>query len=526
MNWFDGFFKDRKETAYQLLLLTGILITANILAGELVVRFDLTEDNRYTLSEASKNIAESLADPVSVTAYFSADLPPQLARVEDEFQNFLEEFRAYADGNLEYEFVNPNEGEESEQRAQEAGIQPVMIDVRERDQVSQKRAYFGAVFRYQDKNEVVPVVQPGAGLEYTISSTVRQLTTEEKPKIGLLQGHGEPGREEMIQLMNELEQRYEVVEVTGLDTTSVPADIEALMIIAPEQPVSESELEAIDQYIMAGGKAVFAINRIRTQVQYGMASPLDTGMERLLSAYGLSVQPDLVRDVQASTIQVQQQQGAFTFVNQVQYPFIPLVTNFGDHPISEGLETVVFQFASSLDTTQADSMQKLAVLASSSEQSGISVAPFNLSPSQNWEQRNFARADVPLGAVLEGTFTSAFADNDSVNVPLKESQQTSVIVFGDGDFIVNGAGQQSQRLPDDNISLMVNSVDWLADDTGLIALRTKGVTNRPLMLVEDGTKAFLKYLNVFFPILIVLGYGFYRYQRNQVRRRKWIEEGV
>lgn len=526
MNWFDGFFKDKRETALQLLLLMGIMITANILADALVVRFDLTEDNRYTLSEASEQIAESLDDPVSVTAYFSTDLPPQLARVEDEFTNFLEEFRAHAGGNLEYEFINPNEGEETEQRAQQAGVRPVMIDVRERDRMSQKRAYFGAVFRYQDKREVVPVVQPGAGLEYTIASTVKQLTAEVKPKVGLLQGHGEPTQQEMIQFMGELEQRYQVVEVAGLDTASVPADIEVLMVIAPEQPLSENGKQAIDQYIMAGGKAIFAINRVRAQVQQGWASPLNTGVDQLLVTYGLPVRPDLVRDAQASTIQMQQQQGAFTFVNQVQYPFIPEVTNFGNHPISEGLETVILQFASSLDTTQTDSTRKLTVLASSSDQAGISSGPFNLSPSQNWDQRDFVHASIPLGAALEGTFTSAFANNDSVDVSLKKSQPTSIVVFGDGDFIVNGSGQQARRLPDDNISLMVNSIDWLADDTGLITLRTKGVTSRPLTMVEDGTKSFLKYLNVFLPILIVLGYGFYRYQRNQTRRRKWIEEGI
>lgn len=526
MNWFDGFFKDKREIVLQLLLLIGIMITANILADALVVRLDLTEDNRYTLSEASEQIAESLGDPVTVTAYFSADLPPQLARVEGEFANFLEEFRAHAGGNLEYEFINPNEGEEAEQKAQQAGIRPVMIDVRERDRMTQKRAYFGAVFRYQDKREVVPVVQPGAGLEYTVASTVKQLTTESKPKIGLLQGHGEPTQKEMMQLMNELQQRYQIVEVSGLDTTSVPADIEALMIVAPEQPISESEQQAIDQYIMAGGKAVFALNRVRTQVQRGWATPLNTGLDQLIAEYGLPIRPNLVRDAQASTIQMQQQQGAFTFVNQVQYPFIPQVTNFGNHPISEGLETAVFQFASSLDTTQVDSTRKLTVLARSSNQAGISNGPFNLSPAQNWDQRDFAHAHIPLGAVLEGIFTSAFANSDSVDVSLKESQQTSIVVFGDGDFVVNGAGQQAQRLPGDNISLMVNSIDWLADDTGLITLRTKGVTSRPLTMLEDGTKIFLKYLNVFLPIMLVLGYGFYRYQRNQTRRRKWMEEGI
>jgi len=526
MNWFEGFLKDKRSTAVQLVLISGIAIAANVLAAELVIRFDLTEDKRYTLSGASEDIGESLEDPVSVSAYFSEDLPPRLSQARDEFRNFLEEFRAYSEGNLEYEFINPNENDITERNAQQEGIRPVMIDVRERDQISQKRAYFGAVFRYRDKKEVVPVIQPGAGLEYTIASTIKRLTVENKPKIGLLQGHGEPAMQEIGQLRGELSQQYQITEVSGLDTASVPPDIEVLMIIAPEQELTTNELKAIDQYIMSGGKAVFALNRIQTQLQQGFATPLNTGIEHLLSGYNLPVKPELVRDVNASTIQVQQRQGGFTYVNQVQYPYIPQVSNFGQHPVSKGLERAIFQFISPLDTAGIDSARTLHVLAKSSDRAGIAGGRFDLNPMQNWDQRSFAEANIPLGAALEGMFTSAFAENDSVDVTLEKSTETAIVVFGDGDFVINGSGRQSQQLPSDNINLMVNSIDWLADDTGLIDLRTKRVTNRPLPPLEDSTKTILKYLNVFAPVILVLGYGFFRYQRKKNRRRKWIEEGI
>jgi len=526
MSWYEGFLKNRTEANIQLLLVVGILVTANILAEELVIRFDLTENNRYTLSEASRDIAESLNDPVTISAYFSDDLPPQLAQAEDEFRNFLEEFRAYSGGNLEYEFINPNENEQTETEAQQAGIRPVMIDVRERDQISQKRAYLGAVFRYGDKQEVVPFIRPGTSLEYTIASTVKRLTVETKPKIGLVQGHGEPARNEMGEVMGELAQMYTIVELGGLDTAAVPADIEVLLVVKPEQQYNQDELVAIDQYIMSGGKALFAINRVRSDLQRGFATPFETGIEQLLASYRLPVNADLVRDAQASAIQVQQRQGGFTLVNQVQYPYIPLVSNFGSHPISEGLETVVFQFVSSIDTTMVDSVQSFTLLTRSSNQAGRASGRFNLNPMQEWDRSSFTETNIPLGGVIEGTFSSGFADNDTVDVPLKKSRETSIVVFGDGDFPVNGSGQQQQRLPEDNINLFVNTVDWLADDTGLIELRTKGITNRPLENIEEGTKTFLKYLNVFLPVLGVLGYGFYRYRRRQARRRRWIEEGV
>ncbi|MGM0587849.1 MAG: GldG family protein [Bacteroidota bacterium] len=525
-NAFEGFLANRKESVIQILLIVGSLVMLNYLADQLIVRFDLTEDNRYTLSEASEQIAEQVNDPITVTAYFSADLPPQLAQTEEEFRNFLEEFRAYSGNNLEYEFVNPNESEEMEQQAQQAGIRPVSIDVRERDQISQRRAYLGAKFQYGEKSEVLPIIRPGAAMEYSIASTVKKLTIDQKPKIGLLQGHGEPSRQAMTQVTQELNQLYRIEEVSGLDTAAVPADVEVLMVVAPQQQLSGTELSAIDQYIMRGGKVVFALNRVETDVQRGQANVLDTGIEKLLASYRIPVNADLVRDVNATTIQVQQQQGGFRMVNSVRYPYIPQVTTFADHPATQGLEAVIMQFVSSLDVTMADTTQQITILAESSNQSGLARGRFDLNPMKDWTQNDFNAGSQPLGAAITGTFRSAFADVDSVDVPLDRSQETSLIVFGDGDFIINGEGQQQQGLPEDNINLMVNSVDFLADDTGLIALRTKGVTSRPLEQIEDGTKTLLKYLNLLAPILIVLGYGGYRYRRRQARRRKWITEGV
>lgn len=525
-HWFEGFFENKRETVLQILLIVGIAVAGNYLAEQLIWRFDLTQDNRYTLSEASRDIAAKVKDPINVTAYFSADLPPQMSRAKDEFQNFLDEFRVYSGGNLEYKFVNPNADDQAERKAQQAGVRPVMLDVRKRDQVSQKRAYFGAVFRYRDRKEVVPLIQPGSAMEYTIASTVKKLTVQQKPKVGVLQGDGEPTLRAMQQLNRELSQQYAVQQVSGLDTTAVPADIEVLLVIGPKHKLSGHALQAIDQYLMAGGHVIFALNRVRANVQMGNATEQSTGVDQLLKAYHLPVNADLVRDVNATPIQVQQRQGGFSIINQVRYPYIPQIQHFGDHPISKGLETTVFQFVSSLDTTQVDSAQHLSVLASSSDQAGIAKEYFNLNPMQDWNQGHFNRSNIPVAAALTGVFRSAFAGIDSVDVPLKQSKQTAIVVFGDADFVVNGEGQRRQGLPGDNISLMVNSVDWLADDTGLIALRTKGVTSRPLVNLEDGTKALIKYFNVFFPIAMVLGYGFYRYQRRKVRRRRWMEEGV
>jgi len=528
MNLFKGIFVNKKETIVQVLLIIGILITSNLLADELIWRLDLTADNIYTLSDASTDIAGNIDQPITVRAYFSEDLPPQLSQTREQFQNFLEEFRVYSDNNLEYEFINPNKDDQSEQKAQRAGIRPVTIDVRERDQISQKRAYLGAVFHYGEDKEVIPVIQPGASLEYSIASTIKRLTIKNKPKIGVLQGHGEPSLGEMGQLRNQLSQMYEVTEVTGLDTAAVPPELELLMVVAPSEKLSASELAAIDQYIMSGGRAIFAINRVQTNVQRGTANVLDTGIEKLLAAYRLPVNGNLVRDAQSSRIQVRQQQGGFSFVNQVQYPYIPMISSFSDHPISDGLETAVFQFVSSLDVSLSDTTQEVTVLAQSSDRAGIERGRFNLNPMREWTSGDFPQAHIPVAALIEGAFNSAFADTDTVNAPLERVGSNALVVVGDGDFVISGQGQgqQQQQLPGDNINLMVNAVDYLTDSRGLIALRTKGVTNRPIQNLEDSTKNLLRYGNLLVPIFLVVGYGVYRYQRRKSQRQKWIEEGI
>jgi len=225
-------------------------------------------------------------------------------------------------------------------------------------------------------------------------------------------------------------------------------------------------------------------------------------------------------------VRVQQQRGGFNVVNQIRYPYIPQIANFSSHPISDGLDQVVFRFASSLDTTRADTTAELTVLARSSEQSATVDLPTSIRPQQEWAVSDFSGAHIPIAGVLEGTFTSGFADAETLSVERTQSPDTKLAVFGDGDFIVNGSGQRKRRLPEGNINLMANSIDYLADDTGLIALRTQRVTSRPLMQLAPTTQTVLKYLNVLLPILLVIGYGGIRYRRNQARRRRWKEDGI
>jgi len=525
-NAFAGFLANRREAILQVLLIAGSLIALTYVANQFLWRADLTENNRYTLASASHDIAQNLEDPVTVTAYFSSNLPARFGRTKEEFRALLQEFRAAADGDVEFTFVNPNEDDQTAREAQQAGIRPVTIDVREQNQMTQKRAFLGAVFQYQDQREVVPFVEPNSAMEYTIASTMKKLTSKNKPVVGVLQGHGEPSPDAMTQLQSTLKGRYDLQTVSGVDTAGVPPEVDVLLVPRPENELSTQAALALDQYVMRGGPTIFALNRAQANMRFGQARPKTTGLEPLLDTYGLPIRPDLVRDRNASAVRVRQKRGGFTVMNRVRYPYIPQIANFANHPISSGLDQAIFRFVSSLDTTKVDTTANVTVLARSSNQSALASLPTSIRPQQEWSVSDFSGSSLPIAGLLEDTFSSAFAGTDTLSVERTQSPKTKLVVVGDGDFFVNGSGQQKRRLPEGNINLVANSVDYLAGDTGLISLRTQRVTSRPLTQLEPTTKTILKYVNVLVPILLVIGYGLVRYRRNQAQRQRWKEAGL
>ena len=521
-----GFLATRREALLQGLLIVGSCIALTYVANQFLWRADLTANNRYTLAAASHDLAQDLQDPVTVTAYVTPDLPARFGRTADELRALLQEFRAAAGGNVEFQFVDPGSDDATAREAREEGVRPVTVNVRQQNQMTQKRVYLGAVFQYQDQREVVPFVEPGAPLEYTIARTLKQLTAETKPVLGVLQGHGEPSLEAMPQLRRALEGRYEFETVSGVDTAGVPATVDVLLVARPGEKLPTRAALAVDQYVMRGGRVLFALNRGRANMRFGQARTADTGLEPLLRTYGLPIQANLVRDRNATPVQMSEQRGGMNVVRRVRYPYIPQISNFAGHPISSGLDQAVFRFVSSLDTTQADSTAHLTVLARSSAQSATTALPTNIRPQRTWTSADFSGASFPVAGLLEGSFASAFADADTLSVDRTQSPETQMVVVGDGDFLVNGTGRRQQRLPPGNINLAANSIDYLAGDTGLLALRTQQVTSRPLRQIAPTSKTVLKYLNVLLPIGLVVGYGLVRYRRNQAQRRRWKESGL
>jgi gliding-associated putative ABC transporter substrate-binding component GldG len=499
----------KNTVTVRLLLFLGVFLALNLAASAFFFRLDFTADKRYTLSRTTKDILKDLKDPVTVTAYFTDDLPPRMGFLKNDFKDLLAEYRNYSDRNVDYEFISPNESDEKEVAAQRAGIQPIMINVRERDQTKQQRAYLGAVVKLGSQQEVIPFLQPGAAMEYALSKAIKKISVENKPKVGLVQGHGEVSMENLAQAAVELSALYDL-DTLSLDNDSRWPEFKTLVLLAPLDQFSQDQLDRLDKFLASGGGLFVGINTVNGDLGQS-TQPWDkvtTGLESWLRGKGVDVAPVFITDARCSNVTVRQQQGFFVFNSQVPFHYFPTITRFADHPITKGMEAVNLQFASPVSLVGTDTAIRAVPIAFTSEKSGKVNPPVTFNLQKQWSDADFPYQQIPVAAALEGK--------------LGGDAKARMVVVSDGDFCAAPAGQG--QLPQDNINLLVNSADWLTDDTGLIGLRTKGVQSRPIKRqLGDGAKTVVKYANFLIPIVLVILFGLVRAQLRRRKRKQWMD---
>jgi len=493
-------------------MFAGIVLLVNFLSYRYFLRIDFTADKRYTLSKATRGILSEIREPVTIKAYFTRELPPQIDAVRNDFKDLLIEYKTASKGMVQYSFTDPNEKPELEQQAMQAGIQPVIIDSREKDKSVQKKAYLGAIIQLGEKTELIPVIQPGAAMEYELSTAIKKIAAATRPAIAFLQGHKEPALQEMSQALQALSVLYTPQPVTLTDTADALASFHTAVLVAPKDSFSLDYFRQMDAFLGRGGNLVIAMDRVNGDLGggYPMGSAVNTGLESWLKNKGLVVHDNFVIDTKCDQIGVRQQMGGFTMQSSVAFPYFPIISNFSDNPISKGLEAVLMPFASSMEF-HGDSAIRFIPLAGTSEKSGYKMAPVFFDINYEWQENDFPQSGLVVAALLQGK--------------LSGNLNSRLVVFGSGKFAVNGQEQQQQRLAPDNVNFFVNAIDYLTDQSGLMELRTKGITSRPLKELEDSSRTFWKYFNFLFPILIILGYGIFRSQRNRIIRMKRMEEG-
>ena len=335
-------------------IIFGILVLINFLSTRRFVRTDLTEDKRYTISKATKEVLRALDDIVTITVYFSTS-PAEVAQIGRNVRDILDEYKAFSK-NLQIDFVNPaNFDDAKKQELRFKGIPEAQINVMRKDKAEIANVYMGISIGYSSKEEALPIVQSTANLEYELTSTILKVTTKEAKTVGFLTGHGEfdinaQNHQQFRQLLDKNGQgQYNVTSVSLQGGEAVDETVSTLVIAGAQQPLTEREKYALDQFIMRGGRAVFLVDPIQIQPGTMQATPLMTGLNDLLEHYGTKLGNNLLIDRRFHD-NAQFRQGRMTIFQPYPY-FVKIVkSNFStEHTITNQLEVLTLPWTSSLE---------------------------------------------------------------------------------------------------------------------------------------------------------------------------------
>jgi len=500
--------RNKSNIFYSIFFMGGLIIFLNAISSVYFIRADFTEDKRYTLDRSTKRILREVDKPIIITLYISNDLPPDVNRTVLDLKNLLTEYSQYSNKKIDFEYINPNKNKELEQQALDAGINPVPLEIREKDQLKVQRVFLGMSIQVGDRSEIIPLIKPGTSMEYTLSTLIKRLTIREKPEIGYITGHGEPSLAALDQAMKELSVLYDVNPIHLLSEPDLNK-YKTLLLIGPMATISSTQLGRLDDYLAQGGSIFIAMERVNGMLNDGIGIDVSTGLEKWLEKKGLYVEDSFIVDKKCGTVTVHQQ-GFFSYPQQINFPFLPVISRFKNHTITEGLETVILQFASPI-TYIGDSTLQYTPLAFTSKISGKLKAPISFNIGRVWRAQDFLYPDLTVAATIQGFMGG--------------EKEAKICLIGDGNFMVNGTGSSRIPIQKDNINFIANAVDWLSDDSGLMTLRTKGVSSRPLNEFTDSRVFLIKYINFLLPLLLMIIYGVIRFERRRRCRNKRMKPG-
>ncbi|MBN2789960.1 MAG: Gldg family protein [Candidatus Delongbacteria bacterium] len=509
---------NKKQFTTYILLLLAIILVLNIVSKNLFTRLDVTDNSMYSLSESSKNIIEKLDDRLIAKVFFSEDLPGKAANSRRFLQDMLEEYSAYSGGSFNFEFINPDDDKDYQKEAMNFGIPPVQIQVVENDKLEIKNVYMGLVLLYNDKKEVLPVIETTDGLEYTITTAIKKITSTGMNKIGFVTRNTDPkAHQKMREILSE------TYNISNVDLNNdIPVDINTLLINGFTDSLSENELYNLDQFIMKGGNIMLSQGKLDAKLQQGYAEEVNSNIFELLENYGIEINKDMIIDQDCGQIQMSQSQGIFRRVNSVEYPPFPVIHKFNkENIIVKNLESARLFFAN--EVTPRDTIKNFTPLLLTSDKTGTLQGPrYNIYPMNNPGMKFFSSSSKTVGALISGQFSSFFNKIESELITdkfLPRSSNSNILIIGSTDFFNDAA---AGGVPE-NIEFILNSIDYLSGDSELIDIRSRGITARPLEKVSDGGKKIWKWVNILLPALLVILFGLFRWKTNR-SKRNFLEE--
>lgn len=484
------------EAILYLVVVLVVLVAANVVAHLKLggARIDLTETRRYSLSDASKRLVGSLEDDMEITAYFTADLPPPFNTHEQYVRNLLQEYEAASGGRIDVRFVNPDDDEEREE-ADEAGVPEVEHRAIENDSFAVKQGYRGLVIRYLGDKQTIPVIQDVSGLEYEITQAIRQLVSEPLP-IGLVTGHGGPTLTKGLSYFSEALPLYDVREVS-LDE-EIDSDLRAVLLIDPTEEFSEDELRRLDQFVMRGRSLGVFGGAFNVSLEGApSATAANTNLNMLLQGWGMQLGDGIVASAECLPLPMQR------LPIPVPYPPFPIAgidEEAQEHPALFRLRQVPFAWAAPIETSDRFDELNGQRLALSSDETSWAMAGESVQLRQRrpdeWRFEG-ERGPHTLLAAVEGTLPSAFAEasssesGSSVEAPAQSEGEARVLVAGSGwvlhEELIGYLQQIAPQAPAAAAAgpFALNSIDWLAQDADLIAIRAKNIEDPALDVPQN-----------------------------------------
>ena len=528
-----------------------VLVLLNLLAAKRIVRIDLTEEKRFTISDPTKSMLKNLDDVLYVEVFLDGELPAGMKRLRTAIRERLDEFAVFSDNKIQFRFVDPSQAVSDNARQEfhdnlaKRGLQPIRLFDNEGGKNVAKIIFPGAIITYHEEEKPVLLLrgkggqsainQSVEGLEYELATAIRSLTNREKKKIGLIKGHQESDSLMLAGLTSVLSESYHVFNVNLPDKEHLEG-YDAVIIAKPKKAFSEADKFKLDQYIMKGGKALFFLDQLYVNEdsalsQGTVALPVDVNLDDQLFKYGVRVNRDLVLDLSSGVMPVIVNMiGDEPEIQNFKWHFYPIINQFGKHPIVKNSDAIYAKFVNTVDTVKADGIVKTPLLFSSRYAKRVnSPARISLAEITQLGQNDFPPQEpLPVAYLLEGSFNSLYANRflpegfDQQDF-IKKGIPTKVMVVGDGDIIENEFSLKTRqpvelgfsefmRQKFANEDFIKNALQYMMDDQGLITARNKEIKVRPLDEVKvSQERLFWQVTNLGLPVVLIVVYGLLRY---------------
>ena len=487
---------------YQIgvLLFIAVAVLSNLVGSRIPGRIDLTRDNRYSLSSATKETIKGLDDVVNVTLYASKELPPQQQPILRDVTDTLRDYETLGHGNIVVRRKDTSDKKVAEQ-ARKRGVQEVQFNVVQSEEFKVKKGFLGIAVTHAGKTRAIPFIQSTGDLEYQLTSIVDELTNDSKKKLGFLTGHGEPDSTQVMQnLTKTLERQFDVEPVT-LDaaTPVVPKDIDTLVVTTPADAVSEPERAALTRYLDRGGAAMFAVDGVKLDQKTLSTAEPESNYDDVLQRYGVTVNHDVAYDVRSNLTANFNGGAGQTFL--LPYPFWMRLQPSKEHPATNGLQSAVLPWASTVDVNE-DALRKRGMrsttLLTTTEFGGVQQPGGSVNPQQQLPQDDLDTRTLAVAAQGSGSGTGA-------------KRRPRLIVVGDSDFLTD---QFSQQTPE-NAAFASQALSWLGQERSLASIRLKGTQQHRLDFKEPADASPVRWFNLALAALLPAALGAWRLLRRR-----------